>query len=142
MTIHLTLPLSKKPLPSTEPEHDPFDELPVISVYSDDEAVADNLKTEHTYTPIAARRFELGRVFVTTSAEALLDRSGCDRETLLLRHQSGDWGDLSDEDRQANDDALRHGGRLFSSYRIQGEKVWVITEADRRSSTVLLPDEY
>jgi hypothetical protein len=81
-------------------------------------------------------------VFVTNGAEALLDRTGCDRETLLRRHQSGDWGELGDEDCQANDDALRHGGRLFSSYRIQGEKVWVITEADRHSSTILLPDEY
>lgn len=140
MTIHLTLPLSKNPLPVLEP--DPLDELPVTSVYSDDDAVADGLKTEHAYTPIAARRFELGRVFVTTGAAALLDRTGQDQETLLRRHQSGDWGELGDEDRQANDDALRRGGRLFSSYRVQGEKVWVITEADRRSSTVLLPDEY
>lgn len=140
MTIHLTLPLSKNPLPVPEP--DPLDDLPVISIYSDDDAVADGLKTEHTYTPTANRRFELGRVFVTTGAEALLDRTGQDKETLLRRHQSGDWGELGDEDRQANDDALRHGGRLFSAYRFQGEKVWVITEADRRSSTVLLPDEY
>jgi hypothetical protein len=140
MTVHLHLPLSKNPLPAAEP--DPRDELPVISVYSDDDAVVDGLKTEHAYTPIAARRFELGRVFVTAGAEALLDRTGQDTESLLRRHQSGDWGELGDDDRQANDDALRHGGRLFSSYRIRGEKVWVITEADRRSSTVLLPDEY
>jgi hypothetical protein len=142
MTIHLALPLSQNPPPTAEPESDPVDELPVISVYTDDDAIEDGIKTELPYTPVADRLFDLGRVLVTTGAEALLDRIGQDKETLLRRHQSGDWGELSNDDRRANDDALRHGGRLFSAYRIQAEKVWVITEADRRSTTVLLPDEY
>jgi hypothetical protein len=133
MTIHLALPLSQNP---------PLTAEPVISVYTDDDAIEDGIKTELLYTPVTGRRFDLGRVLVTTGAAALLDRIGQDKETLLRRHQSGDWGDLGDEDRRANDDALRHGGRLFSSFRIQTEKVWVITEADRRSTTVLLPDEY
>jgi hypothetical protein len=62
--------------------------------------------------------------------------------TALRRHASGDWGDLCPEDTLANDAALRHGGRLFSVYG-QGEtRFWVITEADRLVTTVLLPQDY
>lgn len=61
----------------------------------------------------------------------------------LIRHQSGDWGDVCPEDWAANDGALATGGRLLSSYRTAGgTKFWIITEADRSSTTVLLPEEY
>jgi hypothetical protein len=61
----------------------------------------------------------------------------------VARHVRGDWGDCDDHDRQANEDALRNGERLFSVYRtVKGEKLWVITEADRSSTCVLLPEEY
>jgi hypothetical protein len=140
MTINLHLPLSKHPLPILEPEPEP--EIPVISIYTDDDALEDGIKTEHPYTPAAGRLFDLGRVLVTVGAEELLGRTGQDKETLLQRHQSGDWGELTDADREANNQALRHGDRIFSAFRIQDEKVWIITEADRHSSTVLLPDEY
>lgn len=140
MTIHLNLPLSKNPRPAAEP--DSLDELPVISVYTDDDAVADGVKTEHAYQPAAGRRIDLGRMFVTGGAETLLDRTNHDRGALLGRHQSGDWGSLSAADRAANDRALRYGGRLLSTYTIGDEKVWIITEADRRATTLLLPSEY
>jgi hypothetical protein len=136
MTINLNLPLSKNPLPIPEPM------IPIISVYTDDDALEDGIKTEHPYTPGAGSLFDLGRVLVTVGAKELLDLTGQDKDTLLKRHQSGDWGELTDADREANTRALRHGDRVFSVYRIQDEKVWIITEADRRSSTVLLPDEY
>ena len=59
------------------------------------------------------------------------------------RHVTGDWGELDGEDRRANDDALLHGDRLLSAYRtLKGEKIWIITEADRSSTCILLPDEY
>lgn len=67
---------------------------------------------------------------------------------LLRRHSQGDWGDLSPDDKQANDDAVRDGSRIFSDYMLPTDtKVWVITEAvndsGRRASTcILLPDEY
>ena len=61
----------------------------------------------------------------------------------LRRHARGDWGDLDDEDRKANDRALQEGSRLFSAYKTKaGVKFWIITEADRSATTVLLPDEY
>jgi hypothetical protein len=61
----------------------------------------------------------------------------------ISRHARGDWGDVCDDDKQANDDALIHGERLLSSYRTsKGVKIWVITEADRSSSCLLLPEEY
>jgi hypothetical protein len=56
---------------------------------------------------------------------------------------AGDWGDLSDDDRKENEFSLVHGFRLLSSYRLRnGVKLWVITEADRSSTTLLLPEEY
>jgi hypothetical protein len=61
----------------------------------------------------------------------------------LRRHARGDWGELDDEDRAANDVALKHGARLLSAYRTKaGTKFWIITEADRSATTVLLPEEY
>jgi hypothetical protein len=55
---------------------------------------------------------------------------------------SGDWGDLDSNDLDANEDALHTEARIFSAYIIQGVKFWVITEADRSSTTILLPSEY
>jgi len=61
----------------------------------------------------------------------------------LRRHARGDWGELDAEDIAANDRAVKDGDRLLSSYRSEaGTKFWVITEADRSATTVLLPEEY
>ncbi|WP_242631421.1 hypothetical protein [Rubinisphaera italica] len=69
--------------------------------------------------------------------------SHADIQTALTRHHSGDWGDCCADDRQANDDALIQGGRLFSVYHSENEsKFWIITEADRSATTVLLPEDY
>ena len=66
-----------------------------------------------------------------------------DVQTALLRHASGDWGELEAEDRQANESALRSGGRLLSAYQDgNGIRFWIITEANRQISTVLLPEDY
>ena len=61
---------------------------------------------------------------------------------LLIRHANGDWGDVDEEDHSANDIALLQGNRVLSSYRLADRKVWVITDADRSSTTVLFPEEY
>ena len=60
----------------------------------------------------------------------------------LARHEQGDWGDVDDGDKAANDDDLEHGGRLVSAYTIDSTKVWLITEADRSATTALFPHEY
>ena len=61
----------------------------------------------------------------------------------LGRHTGGDWGDLDQEDRAANDQALIQGGRLLSAYeQPEFPKIWIVTEADRSATTVLFPEEY
>ena len=87
--------------------------------------------------------FRLGNLYLTPGAIEVLGKSHQDVTELLRRHVTGDWGDLDDEDKQMNQDALDCGARIFSAYVIgKGEKVWVITEADRASTTILLPSEY
>ena len=61
---------------------------------------------------------------------------------LLRRHLAGDWGEVTPADAAANERALKHGDRLLSVYDVDGEKLWVITEADRSSTCLLLPSEY
>jgi len=62
---------------------------------------------------------------------------------LFARHWSGDWGEISPEDDGLNEDAIRDGARIFSVYHLQGGgRVWVITEAGRHATTLLLPSEY
>ena len=79
----------------------------------------------------------------TPGALELLAEHGASPAVLLVRHQTGDWGEgLDDEDQQANEDALRWGTRLLSCYLLEGERLWIITEADRSVTTLLLPDEY
>lgn len=86
-------------------------------------------------------RFRLGRTVITARALDVLAHS--DVLHALRRHAAGDWGELDDEDRAANDRALANGGRLLSAYRsTSGRKFWVITEWDRSVTTVLLPSDY
>jgi len=86
--------------------------------------------------------FPLGRVVVTPGALKLLQESGEDPLYYLVRHRSGDWGDLDNYDHKENELALKHGWRLVSSYPIGEKTVWIITEADRPYTTILLPQEY
>jgi hypothetical protein len=86
-------------------------------------------------------RFSLGKILATPGALEALTQG--DIHGALSRHSLCDWGDLDPEDKQANDDALMHGHRLLSAYHGQNRiKFWVITEADRSATTVLLPNEY
>ncbi|MDR3480343.1 MAG: hypothetical protein P4L91_06470 [Burkholderiaceae bacterium] len=86
--------------------------------------------------------FHAGQLLATPGAMALLDASGVTPWSLLLRHVRGDWGNVSAEDQLENRLALQHGDRLLSCYLVGGEKIWLITEANRSSSTLLLPNEY
>lgn len=91
----------------------------------------------------SAARFPLGALVLTPGAIDALTRSGETPTPMLMRHLTGDWGDISEGDKQANERALSDGDRLLSSYKTKlGEKLWVITEADRACTTLLLPDEY
>ena len=84
----------------------------------------------------------LGRVLATPGALKLLVEAGGHPFELLARHATGDWGELCAFDRRQNEMALRTGERVLSSYPVGGGKVWVITEADRSITTILLPEEY
>jgi len=85
--------------------------------------------------------FSLGRLLTTPRAQEQVPPS--EMMNALRRHARGDWGELGEEDRQANDLAVKHGARLLSAYHTKaGIKFWIITEADRSATTVLLPEEY
>lgn len=85
-------------------------------------------------------RFSLGQTVITANASLQLATEAV--LTALKRHAGGDWGDLCPEDSLANDEALQHGGRLFSAYGQGDNRFWIITEADRSVTTVLLPNDY
>jgi hypothetical protein len=86
-------------------------------------------------------KFQLGRTVITRNA---LDRlTNDDVQTALARHGAGDWGEVCPEDRQENEFSLREDYRLLSVYQSSaGEKFWIITEADRSATTVLMPEDY
>jgi hypothetical protein len=92
--------------------------------------------------------FPVGQVVMTHGAcEALSvdfkDKSPVLTLMLLARHMSGDYGDLDADDKAANTQALKYGGRIMSVYNLfNGPVVWIITESDRSSTTVLMPYEY
>ncbi len=92
--------------------------------------------------------FDLGQILATPGALDALAKNNTTGLDLLRKHVSGDWGILTDDDRQANQDALESGDRVLSSYLLPDEtKLWVITEATddsgkRMATTILLPDEY
>jgi len=71
----------------------------------------------------------------------MLDDAHADVQALLARHITGDWAEMCKEDQRANRRAVEEGSRVFSAYRLAtGAKVWVITEADRSATTLLLPE--
>lgn len=91
-------------------------------------------------------KFPMGTLVMTPGAKAILsDMSGCFSAagmSIVARHHTGDWGDVGKADAKANERALKTGERLLSAYTVDGTKLWIITEADRSVTTILLPDEY
>lgn len=86
-------------------------------------------------------KFPLGQVVATPNALASVPSE--EISAALNRHAHGDWGIMPEEDKRANERALRAGERLFSAYRSSGNvKFWIITEWDRSVTTVLLPEDY
>jgi hypothetical protein len=91
----------------------------------------------------AMKSFPLGQLVATPGALAALERSGETAGKFIARHACGDWGEVDAGDARLNDAALLDGSRLLSAYRTsKGEKLWIITEADRSVTTILLPEEY
>jgi hypothetical protein len=87
--------------------------------------------------------FPLGQVVATPAALAAIEQSGQQPGDFLARHVGGDWGDLDEHDIRENEFSVQHGLRLLSAYHTAaGEKLWVITEADRSSTCILRPEEY
>ena len=91
-------------------------------------------------TKIEQAKFPLGQVVITANAAQHLDTIAVNEA--LRRHVSGDWGDLSPEDASENELSLRQGFRLLSAYGTGERRFWIITEADRSVTTILMPDDY
>jgi hypothetical protein len=107
----------------------------IVATGDDDEAISRRI-AESGGLPVP-----LGRVVITAVAAEVLGEH--DIAIGLARHRIGDWGDVSDEDKLLNDHARREGDRLLSSYKTsQGAVFWIISEADRSCTTILLPEDY
>jgi hypothetical protein len=88
-------------------------------------------------------KFATGPILSAPGALEAFKRTGENPFTFLKRHVSGDWGELDDEDERENDRSVEQGYRILSAYRLgDGTRIWIITEADRSVTTLLLPEEY
>ena len=88
-------------------------------------------------------KFNLGSIVATPAAVQAIEKSGQSPSDFLSRHVKGDWGEVCEEDKQLNDQALIDGDRLLSAYRtLKNARIWIISEADRSATTLLLPEEY
>jgi hypothetical protein len=91
----------------------------------------------------ATARFRLGALVATRGALDALTEAEENPATYLRRHLAGDWGDLTEEDVEANEWGVENEGRLLSAYNLSdGTRIWIITEWDRSVTTILLPGEY
>lgn len=88
--------------------------------------------------------FELGLLLVTNGINDKLESVRFSNEITAALHRftHADWGEMEQEDIEANNEALRNGERLFAAYKTSEGKIWIITEADRSATTILFPDEY
>jgi hypothetical protein len=88
-------------------------------------------------------RFPLGRVVATPGALRALEKAEQAPDAFLDRHVNGDWGDVPDADKQENELSVEQGFRILSAYTTSaGDKIWILTEADRSATTMMLPEEY
>ena len=101
------------------------------------------MRRNHNTNQTSVTRFTLGQTFITPGAEEAIQIAGQTEIEFLRRHMSCDWGELSEDDVRENEFSLKEGFRLLSAYQTgKGQKLWIITEADRSATTLLLPSEY
>ena len=102
------------------------------------------MNDEHAPNHYRTRMFRLGQLIATPAAIAALQAADTDPADLLQRHVTGDWGDIDAEDRDENARAVVRGSRILSAYKLAATQatIWVITEADRSVTTLLLPEDY
>jgi hypothetical protein len=86
--------------------------------------------------------FELGQIVAKPAAIKMMEHLKIAASQLLDRHVSGDFGDIDDEDQESNMVAVDFGLRILSAYKFGKQAIWIITEADRSSTCILLPSEY
>lgn len=92
---------------------------------------------------LQSHRFPLGRVLATPGALEALEKAGQQPQEFLDRHAKGDWGEVDSQDAKENEISLQRGFRLLSSYTTNaGDRLFIITEADRSATTMLRPEEY
>jgi hypothetical protein len=87
-------------------------------------------------------RFPLGKTYATAAVTDWAEKTEIELSRYLRRHHCGDWGDLGDDDKAANESALADGTRIFSSYKTGDRKIYIITEHDRSRTTIMLATEY
>jgi hypothetical protein len=103
---------------------------------------AENNPEQRSTQSSAPIRFPLGHIVATPGTLEVLDQGAVNASSLLQRHQSGDWGNVPPEDAEENERSVENGWRILSSYPVGNDRIWIITEADRSSTTLLLPSEY
>ncbi len=87
--------------------------------------------------------FSLGQIVATPGALRALQKAEQEPHEFLDRHVNGDWGEVPEEDKKENEFSVQHGFRILSAYTTSaGDRIWLLTEADRSATTFLLPDEY
>lgn len=91
---------------------------------------------------IEGAKFPLGQLCWTPGINELVATGQLNPLPYLVRHATGDWGDLDAEDKRENNLSVEHGYRIMSAYNTPAGKIWIVTEADRSVTTFLLPDEY
>ena len=88
-------------------------------------------------------RFPLGRVVATPGVLSALEKAEQHPAAFLDRHVSGDWGEVPEADKQENEVSVEQGFRILSAYTTSaGDRIWVLTEADRSATILMLPEEY
>lgn len=99
---------------------------------------------DRPHPPPPPRPFALGAVVATPGALEACEEASVSPSSLIARHASGDWGKIPPEDARENELSVREGFRILSSYPVgeNGQNIWIITEADRSSTCLLLPEEY
>lgn len=89
-----------------------------------------------------SKNFSLGQIVITRGAEQYCAENSVDFTSLLRRHLTGDWGELSEEDKQTNKESIERKGMVLSSYKVGPGKLWIITDPGWETTTILLPEEY